>query len=605
VNEQPSILLLPADRDIPEESRAVLEERLPVQEETDSRSIPPAELNRAELIVLTQAAIEDDPSLARRLHASCGVPLLLLREREEEIPRGLEDFDDHASLRSLEELGDRTDLLLGFRRFWKRAEELGVTTDDLRGAFARYDLDSGLVGPFGLCPPGRVSLNNLVDVGAVNTQQMSICKLMGTAYGTFLHAGRPKGLPDANGEEAAPTGALSPYCAYLSAQGGRCLRSEYSVAREALRTGGAVESKCSGRILIYSVPVVLSFSGLSYPLYAASVAVGGVAGPQEIEEVAEDYGVNSEILSQMAEESRFWVLNQDKVEEIKGTITTLAETISREVSHKYATAYQLCRGLLTESEIRRSEALLAESHKKLSESNRQLLLKNEEIYNVTNAITHDLRKPLATLKATIGLMHGGRLGPVPETMGEAVDASHEATNYMQVLVDDLLEAARLDTGRKMLEMREMNLEPLVERVRKRFRILMEENGVDLVIGDLPPAVNADESAVEKVLMNLIGNSLSYIGDEEKKITVEGGSDSDYAILTVTDTGIGIPEDCLPEIFEKFRRGGNVAGIRGTGLGLAIVKGIVGAHGGTVTVESEVGVGTKVTITLPLARVVVV
>jgi signal transduction histidine kinase len=428
---------------------------------------------------------------------------------------------------------------------------------------------------------------------------------MGTAHGTFLHAGRPMGLTSPDGEEAPPTGALSPYCAYLSAQGGRCLRSEYSAARQALLSGQPVETGCAGRILIYTVPVTLSFSGLTYPLYAASVAVGGVAGPQDIEEVAAEYGVNTEILGQMAEESRFWVLNEDKVDEIKGTITTLAATISREVSHKYTTAWQLCSGLLTEIEIRKSEALLAESHRKLKESNEQLKAKNEEVYNVTNAVTHDLRKPLATLKATIGLIHGGRLGEVPEKMSEAIDASHEATRYMAELIDDLLEAARLDTGRTMLEFRETDLTPLVERIAKRFKVLFEEGGITFEIGELPPAVQADESAIEKVLMNLVGNSLSYIGDGEKRITDSGSADGDVAWLSVADTGLGIPEDCRAGIFEKFQRGTNVAGIRGTGLGLAIVKGIVEAHGGELTLTSEEGEGTTVSFTLPLASVLAV
>jgi len=605
VTEDRTILLLPAERDLPHPCRSVLSGRMTVREETDSRSIPPAELDRADLIVLTEAAVENDPSLPRRLHEDVGAPLLLLRENLSEIPRGLEDFDDAVGISALAELGERVDLLLGFSRFWRRAGELDLGPDDLRAAFEKYDLEPGLVGELGLCPPGRVALADLVDADAVNAQQMSICRLMGTAYGTFLHAGRPKGLAGNDGEEAPPTGALSPYCAYLSAQGGRCLRTEYSVARRALLSGHPVESICSGRVLIYSVPVVLSFSGLSYPLYAASVAVGGVASSQDLEEVADDYGVSAEILGQMAEESRFWVLNQDKVDEIKGTITTLADTISREVSHKYTTAWQLSRGLLTECEIRRSEALLAESHRQLTESNRQLTSKSEEVYNLTNSITHDLRKPLATLTATIGLMHGGRLGEVPEKMVEAMDASHEATGYMRELIDDLLETARLDTGRKMLEFREVSLAPVVERIRKRYRILLDESGVELVVGDLPPAVQADECAIEKVLMNLIGNAMSYIGDGEKRITVEGAIEDDLVRVSVADTGMGIPEGSREEIFEKFQRGSNVSGIRGTGLGLAIVKGIVEAHGGTVRLESEEGAGTTVSFTLPPASVLVV
>ncbi|MHC4861962.1 MAG: sensor histidine kinase, partial [Planctomycetota bacterium] len=119
--------------------------------------------------------------------------------------------------------------------------------------------------------------------------------------------------------------------------------------------------------------------------------------------------------------------------------------------------------------------------------------------------------------------------------------------------------------------------------------------------DLPESVYADESSLEKVFMNLIGNAVNYIGEGEKEITVRAELLEDHVRLTVEDTGLGIPEDSLPYVFEKFRRGQNVAGIQGTGLGLAIVDGIVRAHGGTVTIESEVGVGTTVSLTLPFAQ----
>ena len=117
---------------------------------------------------------------------------------------------------------------------------------------------------------------------------------------------------------------------------------------------------------------------------------------------------------------------------------TLAKTISHEVSHKYATAYQLFRGLLGDREIRRSNELLAESHRELEETNEQLHKKNEEIYEVTHAITHDLKKPLSSMKATLTFLKDGRLGELKETQQEAVSTSHEAMIYMQTLVEDLL-----------------------------------------------------------------------------------------------------------------------------------------------------------------------
>ncbi|MHC4471653.1 MAG: sensor histidine kinase [Planctomycetota bacterium] len=527
-------------------------------------------------------------------------PLLLLRETAEKIPRSLGDFDDAALVDDEQDIRRRASLLLSFGEVWTRALELGITCEDLEAELARYGLDRRLVGPRGLSPPGRITLATVVDVEMVTRQQMAICRLMGTAHGTFRHGAEPHGLAGESGEEAR-TAALSPFCAYLSAQGRRCLDSEFDAAREALITQAPVERVCKGGIPLYSVPVCLTFKGLAYPLYAATVAVGGVPGDERTARVASEYAVSPEILGQMAIESRFWVLNQDKAEEIKRTIANLAESTSRETSHKYATAYQLFLGLLKEREVRRSERLLAESHEELFETNRRLKLKNEEIYDLTQAITHDLKKPLSSMKASLGLLRGGRLGDLGEQQMLAVETGYEASGYMQSLVEDLLESARLDTGRKLMELQENPLLPLLEKIRRRLKYQLQEKEVELEFEDLPESVYADESSLEKVFMNLIGNAVNYIGEGEKEITVRAELLEDHVRLTVEDTGLGIPEDSLPYVFEKFRRGQNVAGIQGTGLGLAIVDGIVRAHGGTVTIESEVGVGTTVSLTLPFAQ----
>lgn len=582
---------------LPDKVREALSDLGEIRESASVDALTTDERAGATLFVVRQEAWETDGRDIRIL-AERPAPLLLLHTVENDIPPGLGEFDDVAPLRAPAEVVRRAGILLEFREARDRAERLGVTEEDLRTELSRYGLDPGLAGPRGLRPPGRVLLKHLVDVDAVDRQQMSICRLMGTSYGTFLYSPRPHGLTGANGEETAPTGALSPYCAYLSTQGGHCLNSEHDAARRALLRGRPVETTCSGRVQIWSAPVNLSFGGSTYPLFAASVAVGGVPPAEEIGEVGERYGVNEEILDQMAQESRFWVLNPDKTDEIRGTFGNLAETISREVSHKYGTAWQIFRSLLTEVEIRNSREVIAESHQALEETNRQLVAKNEEIYEVTHAITHDLRKPLASLKATIGILRRGSLGPIADTQVEAVDTAWEAISYMNQLVNDLLEAARLDAGRKVLEIEEVPLCEVVDRIRRRLRLLLKENGITLEIGDLPAAIHADESGLEKILMNLVGNSASYIGDGEKRITIRGESREDRAAITVEDTGIGIPEDNLALVCEKFRRGQNVAGIRGTGLGLAIVKGLVDAHGGELVIESRLGEGTKVTFLLP-------
>ncbi len=599
MTDRPQIFLC-VDPDLLDgESRALFARHGIVREAGAGRHPDPEAVGLGDIVVVGEEAAASDPGSPARLREETGASLLLLRRDPEGIPEGLGVYDEVGLAGDLEDLDARLRLLLNFRSCWRRAGDLGLEPEDLRRELSLFDLDPGLVEPRGLSTPCRVSIQHLVDVEAVTRQQMSICRLMGTAYATFLYAPRPEGLPGPDGGVLSPTGVLSPYCAYLSSHGQGCLDSEFACSKRTFFDLKPVEGTCAGGIRLFSVPICLSFGGITYPLCATTVAVGEVPKREVVEKIARAFEVHPEILGQMGEESRFWILNPDKADEIQATIANLAETVSREVSHKFGTAFQLFRGLLTDREIRRSEKLLAESHRALEASNRKLKLKNEEIYEVTHAITHDLRKPLSGLKSAITMLRKGYLGELDEKQFVAVDTAHEATNYMQALVDDLLEAARLETGRKLMEVEEVELAPLLERIRKRLLYQLEEKGIDLVFRNLPETLVCDGAAIEKVLMNLIGNSVSYIGDGEKRITVSGETRGGMVRITVEDTGMGIPEDAIPLMFEKFQRGRNVAGIRGTGLGLAIVKGIVEAHGGKVEVESELGRGTRMTIAIPL------
>jgi signal transduction histidine kinase len=180
---------------------------------------------------------------------------------------------------------------------------------------------------------------------------------------------------------------------------------------------------------------------------------------------------------------------------------------------------------------------------------------------------------------------------MPEKQLKAVETASEAGEYMIGLVQDLLESSRLESGLAALEPVDLDPREVVDRAVKRLRYQIDEKGIDVRIEALP-RIRADEDAFEKVLMNLIGNAISYIGSgPEKRIVVSGASDGERVALTIEDTGIGIPEEARATIFEKFRRGPNVLDTSGTGLGLAIVKGIVEAHGGRVELRSEVGRGS--------------
>jgi signal transduction histidine kinase len=224
------------------------------------------------------------------------------------------------------------------------------------------------------------------------------------------------------------------------------------------------------------------------------------------------------------------------------------------------------------------------------------------------AISHDLRTPLTSIRALAQLLQR-RLSREPEVspdeIAERLGRIEEQTNLMARMIDDLLDVARLEAGRP-LELRRERCDLValaeqtvadVQRTTERHRLRLLADGGE-VVGEV------DCARLERVLLNLLTNAVKYSpdgGDVEVTVRREAGPSGEVAVLAVRDSGIGIPPDDLPRIFERFYRASNVGeSLRGTGLGLAAVQQIVEQHGGEIGTESAVGVGTTFTVRLPLA-----
>ncbi len=324
MNGKATILCIGGGSDLHAESRLALRELGPVREIPGGRDQTRSDLAEADLVVVTAPAGEQDRELGHWLRDRTDAALLLLCTGETTGSYADRGFDDWAVEDSAEEIRARGGLLIAFRVAWRRGRELSLDAGSLRAELTRFGIDPALADDRGLLHPGRVAIEHLVDVAAANRQQMAVCRLMGTSYGTFLNRDKPRGLPCGHGEEAAPMGALSPYCAYLAGRGDHCLRSEFDAATEALQTGKPVETECAGGLRLFAVPVILSFGGLTWPLYSATVAVSGTAEPEAVARAATETGANPVILSHLMEESRFWILNPDKVDGIRSTLSNLA-----------------------------------------------------------------------------------------------------------------------------------------------------------------------------------------------------------------------------------------------------------------------------------------
>jgi PAS domain S-box-containing protein len=228
----------------------------------------------------------------------------------------------------------------------------------------------------------------------------------------------------------------------------------------------------------------------------------------------------------------------------------------------------------------------------------QLRKKNGEILEFTNLITHDLRKPLTTMNIVLGLAKKNAFGTLSPDGVDAIDTGIEASHYMQEMLEDLLACARLESGTQELVIEEIRFGDLVDPVMTRMKYQIEENKITIVLPDKDINLRADRKQLTRVLMNLVGNAINYIGSGTDKFIRIGWEQTNGApVFMVADNGIGVPEKSQKDLFAKFKRGSNVSGVQGTGLGLSIVKGIIEAHGGKIWFESEVGKGTTFYFTL--------
>ncbi len=241
--------------------------------------------------------------------------------------------------------------------------------------------------------------------------------------------------------------------------------------------------------------------------------------------------------------------------------------------------------------------------KELEEANRRLVELDRLRTHFLAIASHDLKAPLAAVQSYLGVLLGGFVGPLGERQREMLSRSSLRIKELLNLINDLLDATRIEAGQIVQEMELIELRPVVEAALENIRSQAEEKGLSLKL-DLPeglPPVRAAARRLEQVLTNLLNNAVKFTptGGE---VRLELEDRGDHLRVAVRDTGVGIPPEELPRIFEEFYRGKGAEG-KGAGLGLAIAKKIVEAHGGRIWAESPdpaTGRGSRFTFTLPKA-----
>lgn len=215
---------------------------------------------------------------------------------------------------------------------------------------------------------------------------------------------------------------------------------------------------------------------------------------------------------------------------------------------------------------------------------------------MTADIAHELRTPVANVSSYLELMLDGTMEPTPER----IENCYQELGRLAALIADLERLEQEETGELVLQKEAVELRDLAERVIGAFATQIQEKDLKSTVTGRQTVVQADPGRLRQVLVNLISNAMKYT-DRGGRIAVEIGERDGCAIITVADSGIGIPKEDTERVFERFYRTDKSRARKtgGTGIGLSIARAIVQAHGGTISCESEPGKGSRFEVSLPL------
>jgi len=218
-----------------------------------------------------------------------------------------------------------------------------------------------------------------------------------------------------------------------------------------------------------------------------------------------------------------------------------------------------------------------------------------------NMVAHELRSPLVAIRQLNSVLLEGLTGPLEEKQQDFVKRGMNKIDSLLELINDLLDVAKIEAGKFVQHQVPTDLGPIIEETVALMEPRAREQGITLTCScqNLKP-VQADPKNMEEVFNNLVSNAINY-SPEGGRVTITARGLGEYMEVKVEDTGVGIPPEELPKIFDKFYRVKHpkTRKVIGTGLGLAIVKGVIEAHHGTIDVESSPDKGTTFKILLPV------
>jgi two-component system sensor histidine kinase BarA len=446
-----------------------------------------------------------------------------------------------------------------------------------------------------------VRLRDLVDPSALQELCESFASLYGIAVKIF----------DADGDKLADGKAPSGLCAYLfTFPRGRAQCAQVVGEIKTLRVdaGRAAEPVCFSGNHYQILPIVYNHEYLGKIVFGPYFPADLKRLPDELWEI--DPRVDRQRLIEYAAQYRR--LTHESARRIGENLSRVLDVLLF-TGHKSLLASSMHLEASTESyrELCDKNRRLQESLERLKELDR---LKS----NFLATISHELRTPLTSVIGYSEMLLDGLAGPLAPEQREYVATIMEKGDHLLQMITSILDVSKIESGQLKLTLSEVNLAEVVEEAFRTVVPLASKKGqtLDLVVEGTLPVMQIDREKVRQILVNLLGNAVKFT-PQNGKIELWAGLGPASQVpdetdpfdpfvgqevrVRVTDTGIGIPGDQHQKIFENFYQvdSSSTREYGGAGIGLSIAKSYAEAHGGRITVESEVGEGSVFTVHLPI------
>jgi len=246
---------------------------------------------------------------------------------------------------------------------------------------------------------------------------------------------------------------------------------------------------------------------------------------------------------------------------------------------------------------------LSESYDRLSQANAELMELDRLKSNFIANVSHELKTPLTTISGYADYLAMEKLGPLTDTQRKGIEVMRRNIKRLTRQIKDLLDFITIESGHFSVEMKPFDIRALMEETAANYQAELDKKKLEIIV-EAPEKFNVlgDRERILQVIDNLVMNALKFTSHGYIKLKAEAGQ-GDKARIEVSDTGVGIPSESVPRIFERFHQldGSSTRKYGGVGLGLAIVKSILDAHQSSIEVESVPGKGSRFTFTLSLSN----